>query len=115
MPKIQAEVDLGAKFGILRQIYSTMIMAKWIMSSPFVPYLKKCGFMDCNDPQKFNLNVVNDDVINLMIEQYKEMFDNGIWSYTIMNYDERTNEIKKRLFIVGGIENIRENIDYIPQ
>lgn len=104
VPEIQREVSTGPRFGLLRQILSVLVIAKWIMESQLGDALKKAGFLDSNTPEKYNLNTVSNDVLHSMKRLYLEMVDDGIWKYTRTHIDIERNEVQKRLYVAGGID-----------
>lgn len=104
VPVIQREVSTGARFGLLRQILSVLVIAKWIMGSQLGEALKKAGFLDSNNPEKYGLNTVSDDVLHSMKRLYLEMVDDGIWTYTRTHIDIERNVAQKRLYVAGGID-----------
>ncbi len=102
LPKIYEEVNKGNRFSILRQIYSVMIFSTWIKKSVLGPTLIKSGFMNSNNVEKYRLNTVGNEAIK-MKKQYLKMFNEGVWRHTKTFYDDKRKEIKRRIYIVGGI------------
>ncbi len=111
IPIIQQEVSTGPRFGLLRQILSILIIAKWIMESKLGEALKKAGFLGSNSPERYGLNTVNDDVLFFLKRLYMQLFGNGIWQYSRTRFDIETSTIEKRLYVAGGIDldQIRPN------
>lgn len=102
LPKIYEEVNRGNRFSILRQIYSVMIFSAWYEKSNLGPALKQSGFLNSNDVEKYQLNTVGDDAIK-MKDQYLRMFEEGVWQYTKAVFDDERKEMKRKVYVVGGI------------
>lgn len=102
LPKIFNEVNRGNRFSILRQIFTVGIFSAWFEKSNLGPSLIKCGFMNSNDVEKYRLNTAGDEAIQLK-EQYSQMFNEGVWRHTQTFYDIKSKEIKRRVYVVGGI------------
>ncbi|MBN2589590.1 MAG: toll/interleukin-1 receptor domain-containing protein [Sedimentisphaerales bacterium] len=103
LPEINVEVNSGNRFSILRQVYSVMIFSTWFEKSSLGLALIKSGFMNSNNIEKYQLNTVGDEAIR-MKEQYLKMFDKGVWQHTQTFYDSMSKEIKRKVYIVGGIQ-----------
>jgi hypothetical protein len=103
LPKIQKEVSSGPRFGVLRQILSVLVVAKWIMQSQLGDALKQAGFIDSNEPQRYGLNTVDDAVLLSMKRLYLQMFGSGVWQYSITQFDTGSGLVEKRLYVAGGI------------
>ena len=58
--------------------------------------------MNSNNVEKYGLNTVGDDAIR-MKEQYLQMFDEGVWRHTRIFYDDKSKEVRRRIYVVGGI------------
>ena len=104
LPKVEQEVSSGSRFGLLRQIFSVLVIAKWIKESELGAALKQAGFVDSNNPEKYNLNTVSEDILHSMKHSYLQMFGDGIWQYTRTHINVESNVAEKRLYVAGGIE-----------
>lgn len=100
LPRIQEEVDLGDTFGLLRQIYTVLICAKY-----YKDHIgdKMPGYIDSNDTEKYGLNVVHDDPAQIQ-QEYQRLFEEGAWATALPWYDKATQQLAQRLFIVGEID-----------
>jgi hypothetical protein len=103
-PEIQKEVSTGARFGLLRQILSVLVISKWVMESQLSGYLKQAGFLGSNTPEKFGLNTVDDNVVHTLKQVYLNMLEDGVWQYTRSRIDMGTKSIERRLYFVGGVD-----------
>lgn len=104
LPDVQRAVAASPSFGVLRQMYSVLVMAKWIMQTEFGEALRRAGFVGSNDPVKYGLNTVADADLESMKESYLAMFADGVWQQTFMQFDSNTRSVNKRLYVAGAIE-----------
>jgi len=104
VPEIQKEVSNGPRFGLLRQILSVLVIAKWVMGSPLGEALKQAGFMASNNPEKYDLCTVDEQVILSMKQVYLQLFGDGVWQHTTTRFDMESNSVQRRLYVVGGVE-----------
>lgn len=102
LPEVQKEVRFGPHFGILRQIFSVLVLAAWIRKSDLAEPLRKAGLLDSNETARFHLDVLSDEVESLH-RQYLEMFRNGVWRFGTTLFDLSTQSVKKRVLIAGGL------------
>ncbi len=104
LPRIQAEVDQGDTFGLLRQIYTVLICAKW-----YKDHIggQLSGFIDSNDTGKYGLDVVEEDP-RIIQREYQRLFEEGAWAETLPWYDKGGKQLVKRQFVVGRIELVDE-------
>lgn len=103
VPEIQKEVSSGPRFGLLRQVLSVLVVAKWIMQSQLGNALKQAGFIDSNAPQRYGFNTVDDAVLLSMRRFYLQMFGAGVWQHTTTQIDPKSGLVEKRLYVAGGI------------
>ena len=103
LPAIQEEVRLGPRFGLLRQMLSVLVVAKWIMDSSLAEPLTRAGFLRSNAPDKYGLNSVDEAVIREMKDLYLRLFSDGIWRWSRPHLGTGTNTAQKRLYVAGGI------------
>jgi len=104
VPEIQKEISTGPRFGLLRQILSVLIIAKWIISTSLGESLKRAGFMGSNNPEKYGLCTVDDEVLLSMKQIYLQIFGEGVWQHTTTRFDMERNTVQRRLHVAGGIE-----------
>lgn len=107
LPRIQEEVDQGDTFGLLRQIYTVLICAKWYMShiGGQMP-----GFVDSNDTEKYGLEVIHEDPKQIQRE-YQHLFEEGAWATVLPWYDGGNKQLVLRQFVVGRIGLADENLE----
>ena len=89
LPRIQEEVDQGETFGLLRQIYTVLVCAKWYMNQigDRMP-----GYIDSNDTEKYGLNVINEDSGKIQRE-YQRLFEEGAWETALPWFDDGSKQL----------------------
>ncbi len=100
IPAIEQEVNEGALFSQLRQIYSALILATWykkalkesLISQIYVDQKKVKG-VETNDP----------GVINKIYDQYVQAFKEGVYNFIKEDYDPYTKENIPRKYFSGGL------------
>ena len=101
LPRIEKEVKFGPSFGLLRQIFSVLIMSTWLKRSigknaPF--------FVNSNSTDKYNLKVLGDEHKYIQKEYLKSLKE-GVWHYVKQESPDDFEIRKKvRLMMAGGIE-----------
>ena len=99
IPELEKEVNQGATFANLRQIFQSMILASWykenlqnsLLAQVYVDQNKTKG-VDTHDPQ------INQKIY----DQYLETFQQGVYDYIKEDYDPATQEIVPRKYFSGG-------------
>jgi len=104
VPEIKRAVSASPRFGLLRQILFVLVISKWITESQLGPMLKQAGFLGSNNPDRYHLNVVGDEILNSMKQMYLQMFGDGVWHSTRTQVNMDTGIIEKRLYVAGAIE-----------
>lgn len=100
LPGIQKEVDQGDTFGLLRQIYTVLICAKWYMNhiGDRMP-----GFVDSNDTGKYGLDVIDEGPRTIQ-RDYQRLFEEGAWVTVLPWYDDGSKQLVQRQFVAGRID-----------
>ena len=100
IPEIEREVNEGQHFAPLRQIYHSLILAKWyketiknsLLSQVYVDQNKVAG-VDIDDV------TIKDQIYARYIEAYKK----GVFNYIKEDHDRLSREIIPRKYFSGGI------------
>ena len=108
IPEIEREVNAGANFVQLRQIYHALILATWykrnlaesILGQVYVGQNKVDG-VDIKDKQ----------AKQKIYDQYLESFKVGVYDYIKEDYDPAIQMIVPRQYFSGGFEFSREKMD----
>ncbi len=106
IPEIEREVNEGATFAKLRQIYQSMILATWykirmeesLLGQIYVDQNKTKG-VDTHD-KKINQKIYN---------QYIAAFQEGVYDYIKEDYDPITQTIVPRKYFSGGFSGKLRN------
>lgn len=101
IPAIEKEVNEGAHFARLRQIYNAMILAAWykitlkenLLGRIYVDRNKVAG-VDTDDPR----------INQAIYDQYIEAFRKGVYDYIREDEDPVTGEIIPRQYFSGGFD-----------
>ncbi|MBP9853291.1 MAG: M48 family metalloprotease [Candidatus Omnitrophica bacterium] len=100
LPEIEKEVNEGKNFSKLRQVYNSLILAKWykqnlkqsILNQKFSDR-KKIGGVEIDDPS----------AKEKIYAQYLEAFKQGVYNYIKDEYDAVSQEIIPRKYFSGGM------------
>ncbi|MBP9855629.1 MAG: hypothetical protein KBD53_12240, partial [Candidatus Omnitrophica bacterium] len=100
IPEIEKEVNEGKNFAKLRQVYHSLILAKWYKDSLKESIINR----EYSDQKKVAGVAVNDKQVNEKIyEQYLKAFKDGVFNYIKEDYDTATREIIPRQYFSGGM------------
>lgn len=114
LPAIEREVNTGANFAPLRQIYHSLILAKWykqtvvgaIHQSPlhqfYIDQNKISGVDDVSPEQK-------NDIYTRYMAAYKQ----GVYDYMKEEYDPAARDIIPRHYFSGGFTDADLNMTHI--
>ncbi|MBF0523072.1 MAG: UTP--glucose-1-phosphate uridylyltransferase, partial [Candidatus Omnitrophica bacterium] len=102
LPAIEKEVNTGKNFAPLRQIYHSLILAKWykekvrnsILSSSYINKNKVAG-IDENNPK------AKEEIYT----QYMEAYKKGVYNYMKEEYDPKTQQIMPKKYFSGGFKD----------
>ncbi len=100
IPEIEREINEGANFAKLRQIYHAMILSTWykkrlqesLLGQVYVDQNKTMG-VDTQDKQ------INQKIY----DQYVESFKKGVYNYIKEDYNPATQQITPRKYFSGGM------------
>lgn len=102
LPAIEREVNMGKNFAPLRQIYHSLILAKWyketvkqsILSQVYVDQNKVSG-LELNDPT----------AKEKIYDQYMEAYKKGVYNYMKEEYDQLSQSVIPRQYFSGGFSD----------
>jgi hypothetical protein len=103
IPEIEKEINTGQNFSVLRQIYHSLILAKWykqtvtnsLLSLEYVDQNKILG-VDADDP----------DLKDRIYEKYIQAYNIGVFDYVKEEYDQYAQEVVPRKYFSGGITQL---------
>lgn len=101
LPEIEREVNEGEHFAPLRQIYHSLILAKWyketikdsLLSQVYVDQSKVEG-----------VNLADETAKEQIYEQYVEAYKKGVFNYIKEDYDQLSQKKIPRKYFSGGIK-----------
>lgn len=99
LPEVQRAVDTGPQFGCLRQIYSVLVLAKWIKDRAGSAM---GSFIDSNDTKKFQLEGAEEAAERIQLE-YEALIRHGGFHYSVRRVDSETGVVIHRVYVVGAI------------
>ena len=103
VPIIEKEVNEGESFALVRQVYSSMILATWFKRTLKESLLNQVY----TDKNKFSGIEVNDPQAKEKIyKQYLEAYKVGVFNYIKEDTDPVTQEVLPRKYFSGGVQLI---------
>ena len=103
IPEIEKEVNQGASFSKLRQIYSSMILASWFKRRLKQSILNK---VYSNQGKVDGINLQNTEYKQDVYNQYLESYKQGAYNYVREEYDPIRQEIIPKKYFSGGFDGI---------
>ncbi|MCP4653085.1 MAG: hypothetical protein GY858_06870 [Candidatus Omnitrophica bacterium] len=110
LPMIEDEINHGAQFAHLRQIYDSLILATWFkkkLQKTFynAVYLdqNKIKGVEGNDPQ------IKEKIYNQYVEAYKK----GVYNYIKKDYDSTSRKHINRRYYSGGV--VGANVEEVTE
>lgn len=100
LPEIEKEVNTGKHFAVLRQIYSSMILATWYKKALKESFLGKV-YVNKNKVQ--GVDIIDKSAKLKIYDQYVSSFKEGVYNYIKEEYDAATNSIIPRKYFSGGL------------
>ena len=102
LPEIEKEVNEGKNFSLLRQIYHSLILAKWYKEVIKSSLLSKIYI----DQGKVSGIQLNDAAMNDRIYQrYMKAYKKGVFSFIKEDYDQLSQKVVPRKYFSGGIKD----------
>ena len=99
LPEIEKEVNQGENFAPLRQIYHSLILAKWYKETIKESLLSKV-YVDQNKIAGIELDdqTIKDQIYGRYMEAYKK----GVFDFIKEDYDQLSQEVLQRKYFSGG-------------
>ena len=100
LPELEKEINNGANFITLRQIYHAMVLATW-----FKRNLKKSfvGQVYAEKNKVTGIDLADKHAKDKIWSQYVAAFKKGVFNYIKEEMDETTQEVLPRKYFSGGI------------
>jgi len=100
IPEIEKEVNNGKNFAPLRQIYHSLILAKWYKQNIKNSLLSQV-YTDQNKTK--GIEIDDDSIKNEIYERYMKAYEKGVFSYIKEDYDALSQTVIPRKYFSGGI------------
>ncbi|HQO58678.1 MAG TPA: AarF/UbiB family protein [Candidatus Omnitrophota bacterium] len=101
IPEIEKEVNEGKNFAKLRQVYHSLVLAKWYKERLKTSLLNKAY----SDKKKIDGVDVDDKAVKEKIyQQYLEAFKTGVFNYIKEDYDAYSRHVIPRKYFSGGMQ-----------
>ena len=105
IPEIEKEVNEGQNFAAIRQIYHSLILAKWYKETIKVNLLAKV-YIDKN--KIVGVDVDDKTIKDQIYAQYIEAYKKGVFNYIKEDYDPQAQEVITRKYVSGGISQLMD-------
>ena len=100
IPEIEKEVNKGANFAQLRQVYHSLILAKWYKQNLKQSILNR----EYSDQRKIaGVDLQDKSAKEKIYQQYLEAFKRGVFDYIKEDYDASTQDVIARKYFSGGL------------
>jgi hypothetical protein len=110
IPILEREVNEGANFAPLRQVYESLILATW-----FKQKIKDSVLDQVYVDQKkiVGVNIIEEDAKEQIYQMYLKAFKTGVYNYVKEEVDPMTEELLPRKYFSGGwsATNVRETTE----
>jgi len=102
IPEIEKEVNHGKNFAPLRQIYHSLILAKWYKETIKESLLSQV-YVDQN--KTAGVEVDDQTVKDQIYDRYMQAYKKGVYNYIKEDYDALSQEVIPRKYFSGGIKD----------
>lgn len=100
LPKINKEINEGKNFAVLRQMYNSIILAKW-----FKLKFKESFYNHYMDQNKINgVDLEDKKTKDKVYNLYKEAFEKGVYDLIKKEYSQEKEAKVKRHYFSGGLQ-----------
>ncbi|MBF0484844.1 MAG: hypothetical protein HQL25_09090 [Candidatus Omnitrophica bacterium] len=95
IPELEREVNEGSHFIQLRQIYHSLILAKWYKGRGLLKY-----YIDQN--KIVGIDIADKNEKQKIYQKYLEAFNKGLFNFIREEYDPQTQQVIPRKYFSGG-------------
>jgi len=106
IPEIEKEVNQGETFAQLRQIFNSIILAKWYKTNLQNSFLSQ---IYVNKDAVEGINIADKNVKKKVYDQYIKAFEKGVFDFIKDEYNPQTQELVPRKYFSGGVLASVEN------
>ncbi len=103
IPEIEKEVNKGAIFANLRQIYNSVILATWYKNNLQNSLLGKI-YVDQGKTQ--GIDTQDKEINQKIYDQYLKAFKKGVFNYIRKDYDSKEKQVIDKRYFSGGVTTI---------
>ena len=100
LPEIEKEINQGQNFAPLRQIYHSLILAKWYKQNIKDSILTKI-YSDQNKVE--GITTGDPEITDAIYNRYMQAYEKGVFSYIKEDYDMISQTVIPRKYFSGGI------------
>jgi hypothetical protein len=112
LPAIEKEVNEGGHFTLLRQMYTTMILANWYKNKLKSSLLNQV-YADKN--KIMGIDIADKNAKEKIYRSYLETFKRGVYNYIKEDVDPLTRQIVPRKYFSGGANLMLDEIGGVTQ
>jgi len=106
IPEVEKEVNHGQNFAKLRQVYHSLILAKWYKQNLKQSILNR----EYSDQKKIiGIDIDDKSAKEKIYERYLEAFKKGVFNYIKEDYDTVAQQVIPRKYFSGGM-NLKINV-----
>ncbi|MBF0384512.1 MAG: Maf family protein [Candidatus Omnitrophica bacterium] len=102
LPEIEKEINTGKNFALLRQVYNSLILAKWYKETVKKSILTKV-YVDKNKLSGVELE--DKSFKEQIYARYMEAYKKGVYDYIREDYDLVKKQVIPRKYFSGGFKN----------
>ncbi len=102
LPEIEREINQGKNFAPLRQIYHSLILAKWYKQNIKNSLLSKV-YADQNKVD--GIETGDEKITNEIYNRYMQAYEKGVFSFIKEDYDAISQTIIPRKYFSGGFHD----------
>lgn len=100
IPEIEKEVNGGKNFARLRQIYHSLILAKWYKETIKESLLSQ---VYVNQKKISGISLDDNTIKEQVYERYMQAYQKGVYNYIKEDYDNYTQKTIPRKYFSGGL------------
>ena len=112
IPEIEREVNEGAHFAPLRQVYHSMVLAAWyknkLRNALGANHESPLHHLYIDQNKTKGIDLAAPEGNRKIYDQYIEAFRRGVYDYIKEDYDQVSREIVPRKYFSGGLDLTRQ-------
>jgi len=112
IPQLEKEVNEGINFARVRQIYHSLILARWYKDTLKESLL---GQIYVDKGKVSGIDIHDKEMKERIYQQYLTALKKGAYSYIREDYDYRQGDILPRKYFSGGMQLAPERLTQVPE